>query len=551
MDQIWYKNYPKGVPKQINPEAFASINDIFKSSCEKYSQKVAFNNFGTTLTYSELLSKSRDFAAYLQQQLGIERGARVAIMMPNLLQYPIALFASLRIGAVVVNINPLYTPRELGNQLNDAKADAIIVMANFAKTVEEVLPKVALKHVIVTHAGDCFPSVKGWIADFILRYVKRQVPDYNIPQAKNFKRGLQQGRRLKLNEPELDHTDLALLQYTGGTTGVAKGAMLTHGNIIANLEQISAWIDPFVRPGKEVVITALPLYHIFSFTANCLTFMKIGGENILITNPRDIGGFIDELAKHKFSAITGVNTLFNGLVNHSKFKELDFSHLRLCLGGGMPVQQAVAEQWHKVTGHPLLEAYGLTETSPGVCINPLNLEKYNGTVGLPLPSTEISIRSESGEELGIGEEGELWVRGPQVMPGYWQHPDETAKVLSKDGWLDTGDMAIIDEEGFVRILERTKDMILVSGFNVYPNEVEAVIAAMPEVLEVAVVGEPHPVSGEAVKAFIVKKDDGLTAEQVKTFCRDALTGYKIPRKIEFRDQLPKSNVGKILRRELK
>lgn len=551
MKKIWLDSYPDQVPQSIDPDHFSSIIDIFRQSCEQYADKTAFINFKTSMSYGELYTLSEHFAAFLQQELGVQQGDPVAIMLPNLLQYPVALFAILRLGGIVVNVNPMYTPRELAHQLNDSGAKTIIVLDKFAKTVEAASDQTSLENIIVSEAGDLFPFIKRCLATITLKYIKRAIPDYDIPGAISFRRGIEAGRQLKFDAPSIEGADIALLQYTGGTTGVAKGAMLSHRNIVANLEQISAWINGAVTPGKEKIVTALPLYHIFSFTANCLTFMKLGAENLLITDPRDMKHFIAELNNFPFSVITGVNTLFNGLLNHRDFAQVDFSHLRLALGGGMPVQETVAEHWQALTGVPLLEAYGLTETSPGVAINPLNLKEYNGSIGLPLPSTEISLRNVRGEECAVGEDGELWVRGPQVMQGYWNQPEETAQVFDQDGWLVTGDMAVMDQGGFLRILERKKDMILISGFNVFPSEVEAIIAAHPGVQEVAVIGEPHEVSGERVKAFIVKKDPTLTEADVISHCREQLTSYKVPKRIVFIDSLPKSNIGKILRRSLR
>ncbi len=551
MEKIWLESYPKQVPEWIDPEHFLSIVDIFSQSCEKYHDKTAFINFNTKITYGELEQLSQHFAAFLQQKLNIQRGDPVALMLPNLLQYPVSLFAILRLGGVVVNVNPMYTPRELAHQLNDSGAKAIIVLDKFANTVEAVLHETPLENVILCQVGDLFPFMKRCLAQFLIQYVKRSIPTYKLPNAISFRQGLKAGKSLGLRQPIVERTDLAILQYTGGTTGVAKGAMLSHGNIVANLEQISAWIQGIVEPGAEKIVTALPLYHIFSFTANCLTFMKFGAENLLITDPRNMSHFISELKKFPFTVITGVSTLFKGMLNHPTFSSLDFSHLKLALGGGMPVQETVAQKWQEVTGVPLLEAYGLTETSPGVSINPLNLAQYNGTVGLPLPSTEISLRNEEGGEMPVGEAGELWVRGPQVMEGYWNQPEATAKVLDKEGWLATGDMAMMDEKGFLRIVERKKDMILVAGFNVYPSEVEAILMTHPGILEAAVIGVPQDIAGEIVKAFIVKKDPGLTQEQIMSHCREQLTPYKVPKQIKFMAKLPKSTVGKVLRRELR
>ncbi|HEY9142542.1 MAG TPA: AMP-binding protein, partial [Arenimonas sp.] len=488
---------------------------------------------------------------YLLHDLKLKKGDRVALMMPNILQYPIAIFGVLRAGLTVVNTNPMYTARELRHQLTDSGASAIVVLENFAHVVEEVVADTPLKQVIVTGVGDMLGFPKGTLVNFVLRHVKKQVPEYRLPGHVRFTDTLARGAGKTLPTIELRGEDIAFLQYTGGTTGVAKGAMLTHRNLVANMQQSSIWIGTNATMGKEVIVTALPLYHIFALTANCLVFMKFGGLNYLITNPRDMPGFVKELRQIPFTAITGVNTLFNGLLNTPGFDQIDFSRLHLTLGGGMAVQRAVAERWKKATGVTLVEAYGLTETSPAACINPMDLPEYNGSIGLPIPSTDACIKDDEGKMLPVNEVGELCIRGPQVMAGYWQRPEETAKVIDADGWLHTGDMAKMDPQGFFFIVDRKKDMILVSGFNVYPNEVEDVIALMPGVLEVAAVGVPDEKSGEAVKVVIVRKDPALTAEQVKAFCKENLTGYKLPRYVEFRDELPKSNVGKILRRELR
>ncbi len=472
-------------------------------------------------------------------------------MMPNILQYPVCLFGILRAGCTVVNVNPLYTARELEHQLSDSGAEVIVVVENFARTVQEVVPKTKVRDVVVTSIGEML-GFKGLIVDFVLRHVKKMVPSWNIPKSIRLSAALSEGRGGKVEHVPLGHDDLAFLQYTGGTTGVAKGAMLLHRNIVANLLQARAWVRPFLDPeGREIIITPLPLYHIFSLTANCLTFMTLGAENVLIPNPRDIPGFVKEMAKFRFTAMTGVNTLFNALVNNAEFAKLDFSTLRLTLGGGMAVQEAVALRWKEVTGKPLIEAYGLTETSPAATINPLDLPAYNGSIGLPIPSTEALLRDDDGKTVAQGQPGEICIRGPQVMAGYWNRPDETAKVLDKNGWLATGDVGVMDERGFIRIVDRKKDMILVSGFNVYPNEIEGVVMMHPGVLECAAVGLPDAKSGEAVKLFVVKKDESLTADAVMAHCREHLTGYKCPRDVEFRKELPKTNVGKILRRELR
>jgi long-chain acyl-CoA synthetase len=504
---------------------------------------------GKAITFTELDDLSATFGAFLQAR-GLAKGARVALMMPNVLQYPICLFGTLRAGCTVVNTNPLYTARELEHQLTDSGAEVIVVVENFAQTLADVLGKTKIKHVVVTSVGEML-GLKGLLIDFVVRRVKKLVPPWRIDGAISLRSALAEGRRRKLDTVAIGHDDIAFLQYTGGTTGVAKGAMLQHRNIIANLLQAGAWVRPFLGEQAHVVITPLPLYHIFSLTANCLTFMTLGGENVLITNPRDIPGFVKELGRHRFTAFTGVNTLFNALLNNADFHKLDFSPLQMTLGGGMAVQKAVAERWQEMTGKPLIEAYGLTETSPAVTINPLDLQQYNGSIGLPVPSTDIELRDDGGHAVPLGKPGEIWVKGPQVMAGYWHRPDETAKVIDDRGWLATGDIGVMDERGFVRIVDRKKDMILVSGFNVYPNEIEAVVAMHPGVLECAAIGAPDEKSGEAVHLFVVKKDSSLTAAALLEHCRAHLTGYKCPREVEFRDELPKSNVGKILRRELR
>ena len=551
MEKVWLKSYPPGVPEEVDLDAYASVTDVFEQAIKRFGKSPCFSNLGTTLTYDEMDRYTDQLASYLQNLPGMTRGDRVAVMMPNVLQNPIAIFAILRAGLTVVNTNPLYTPRELKHQLSDSGARAIIVVENFCHTLDEVIADSPVEYVITTQLGDLLNFPKSLIVNLVVKYIKKLVPEFSLPQRVTFKQALRLGSRQRHKPVPVTHDDIAFLQYTGGTTGVAKGAMLTHGNMTANMQQASAWIEGGVNENEEVIITALPLYHIFSLTANCLTFMKVGALNYLITNPRDMAGFVKELQGVRFTAMTGVNTLFNGLMNTPGFEKIDFSHLKLSLGGGMAVQKPVAERWQKLTGTPLLEAYGLTETSPAVCINPVNVTEYNGSIGLPVSSTEVSVQDDEGRILAQGEAGELCVRGPQVMKGYWQKPEETAKVLSADGWLKTGDVAQIDELGFVRIVDRLKDMILVSGFNVYPNEIETVIASHEGVLEVGVIGEPHGESGEIVKAVIVRKDPALDAAAVIAHCRERLTGYKVPKIVEFRDELPKTNVGKILRRELR
>ncbi len=551
LERPWLASYPQGVPAQVDVEEYPSIVAVLQGSLEKYRDRPAFANLGKVLTYAEIDRLSRQFAAYLLSELKLKKGDRVAIMLPNCLQYPIATFGILRAGLTVVNTNPMYTARELRHQLIDSGASAILVLDNFGATVQEVLADTQVKQVITTGLGDMLPFPKGAIVNFVLKHVKKMVPDYDIPGAIRFKDALTLGQMQNLPDVAIDASDIAFLQYTGGTTGVAKGAMLTHRNLVANMQQAAAWVGANIRYGEEIIVTALPLYHIFALTANGLVFMKFGGLNYLITNPRDMPGFVKELKSIPFTAITGVNTLFNGLLNTPGFEQVDFSHLHLTLGGGMAVQRAVAERWKLVTGCTLVEAYGLTETSPAACMNPLDLPAYNGTIGVPIPSTDACLKDDNGKTLPIGEVGELCIKGPQVMKGYWQRPEETANVIDSDGWLHTGDMAKMDERGYFTIVDRKKDMILVSGFNVYPNEVEDVIALMPGVLEVAAIGVPDDKSGEAVKVFIVRKDPGLTAEQVKAHARENLTGYKQPRYVEFRSDLPKTNVGKILRKELR
>lgn len=550
MKKVWLNRYPADVAAEINPDRYQSLVDMFEKATARYADQPAFVNMGEVMTFRKLEERSRAFAAYLQQGLGLQKGDRVALMMPNLLQYPVALFGILRAGMVVVNVNPLYTPRELEHQLNDSGASAIVIVSNFAHTLEKVVDKTQVKHVILTRMGDQLSAAKGTLVNFVVKYVKRLVPKYHLPDAISFRSALQHGYRLQYIKPEILNADLAFLQYTGGTTGVAKGAMLTHRNMLANLEQVRAAYSPLLFERKELVVTALPLYHIFALTMNCLLFIEIGGQNLLITNPRDIPGLVKELAKYPFTAMTGVNTLFNALLNNKEFQQLDFSSLHLSAGGGMPVQHAVAERWEKLTGRFLLEGYGLTECAPLVSANPHDMDYHSGSIGLPVPSTEVKLIDDEGEEVAPGEPGELCVKGPQVMLGYWQRPDATDEIL-QDGWLRTGDIAVMDEEGFMRIVDRKKDMILVSGFNVYPNEIEDVVMQHSGVLEVAAVGVPSGASGEAVKIFVVKKDPSLTEESLIVFCRRHLTGYKVPKLVEFREELPKSNVGKILRRELR
>ena len=551
MKQPWLDSYPEGVPVEIDMSAYSSILDIFNQSCTKYRDQTAYLNFGKRLTYGDLDRLARDFAAWLQSK-GLVKGDRIALMMPNILQYPVALFGAMKAGLIIVNTNPMYTARELKHQLEDSGARTIVVVENFAHVFEKVRDEVKVEQIITTQIGDLVGFPKGLLINFMLKYVKKMVPGFNLPGATSFNDVLSQGSRMELSPCEHELADIAFLQYTGGTTGVAKGAMLTHHNLVANMLQSKAWMIPAgVGEDTEIVITALPLYHIFALTANCLVFMAMGGINVLITNPRDIDGFIKELGKVPFTFFPGVNTLFNSLLANPEFARLDFSTLKGALGGGMATQRAVSEKWREVTGTPLVEAYGLTETSPAACINPMDIEGFNGCIGLPISSTDCAVMTDDGELLPQGERGELVIRGPQVMKGYWQRPEATAEVMTEDGWLRTGDVAIMIEGGFFKIVDRKKDMILVSGFNVFPNEIEDVVALHPKVLEVAVIGVPDAKSTEAVKVFVVKSDPSLTEDELRAHCKEQLTGYKRPRHIEFRDELPKSNVGKILRRELR
>lgn len=551
MEKIWLKSYEAGIAHEIDMERFDSIVDVFEQSVQRYADKPSFENMGKALTYREIGELATQFASYLQNVLQLPRGSRIAMMMPNVLQYPIAVFGALKAGMVVVNTNPLYTPRELEHQLNDSGAETIVVLENFANTLELVLAKTKIKHVIVANIGEMFGMFKGSIMNFVLRKVKKMVPSYHLSGSIAFKQALAQGATKPLQNVHLTRDDLAFLQYTGGTTGIAKGAMLTHGNICANMLQGGEWIKNRLIFGAEVVVTALPLYHIFALTVNMLLFVYAGARLLLITNPRDLDGFIKTLRTSNVTVFIGVNTLFNGLINKPEFSKLNFSTWKLSLGGGMATQQVVAQKWQRITGTAIVEAYGLTEASPGVVVNPLTIKEASGGIGLPLPSTDVQLRDEQGQEVAIGEVGELWVRGPQVMRGYWNRPDETAKVIDQDGWLATGDIAVINEQGWLRIVDRKKDLIVVSGFNVYPNEIEDVVAHHPKVNEVACIGVKSEKTGEALKLFVVRKDESLTQDELIDYCRTQLTGYKIPRKIEFCDELPKSNVGKILRRELR
>ncbi|MGE5471004.1 MAG: long-chain-fatty-acid--CoA ligase [Bacteroidota bacterium] len=550
MEKIWLNSYPAGIPAEISIEHVPSLVALFEKACATYADQVAYLSMGQGMTYRQLDEGTKAFAGWLQS-LGIKPGERVALMMPNLLQYPVALFGTLRAGCVVVNCNPLYTPRELEHQLKDAGATAIVIVENFAHTLAQVVAHTAIKHVVVTPMGEMLGALKGMLVNLVVRHVKKLVPAWKIPGAISFSAALAAGRRHGFGPVTLGHDDIAFLQYTGGTTGVSKGAMLTHGNIAANVMQAYSWIKPVVREGEEFIITALPLYHIFALTANCLTFLMLGARNLLIANPRDIPGFVKEWSKYPVTVVTGVNTLFNALLNDPGFAQLDFSTMRVTLGGGMAVQAPVAERWLKVTGVPLLQAYGLTETSPAATINPLDMHDFNGSIGLPISSTEVSIRDDYGVEVPQGQIGEICIRGPQVMKGYWQRPEETDLVFYPDHLLRTGDVGYVDKQGFVFLVDRKKDMILVSGFNVYPNEVEEAVAMLPGVLFVAAIGVPDEHSGEAVKIFVVRKDPALTERMLIEHCRTQLTGYKVPKHVEFRDDLPRTNVGKILRRALK
>jgi long-chain acyl-CoA synthetase len=549
-DFPWVKHYPAGIPATIGPLEYNSLNELFETASEKYKDKVAFENMGVSLTFSQVDELSTHFAAYLQKELGLQKGERIAIQMPNLLQFPIAFIGALKAGLIVVNTNPLYTPREMEHQFNDAKVSAIVIVANFAHSLQSIRGKVPVKHIIITHMGDMLGAIKGTIVDFVVKHIKKLVPDFSIPNAISFKTALKRGAQLKLDKPVIDVEDVAVLQYTGGTTGISKGAQLSHRNIIAHNMMITLWFKPYMTPDHtDLIITAIPMYHIFALTVNGVLMYSSGVKNVMITNPRDIPGFVKELSKHKFTILTGVNTLFNGLLNNPDFARVDFSKLKGAVGGGMAVQDVVAKKWEQVTGKPLVEGYGLSETSPVLCCNPLDGTHRLGTIGLPMPSTEVAIFDDDGNQLPAGEAGEICARGPQVMRGYWEK-DNTG-VFFPGEWFRTGDIGIMNEDGFFKIVDRKKDMIKVSGFNVYPNEIENVIAAHPKVLEVACIGIPDARSGEVIKAFIVKKDPSLTQEEIKDFCHQNLTNYKVPRYFIFRKELPKTNVGKILRRALK
>jgi long-chain acyl-CoA synthetase len=554
MEKVWLKSYPAGVPSEIDPGEYRSLVHLLEEAFQKYASRRAFVCMDKALTYGDVDRLSRQLGAWLQSR-GLAPQARVAIMMPNVLQYPVALAAVLRAGYIVVNVNPLYTPRELEHQLKDSGAEAIIVLENFATTLEKVLANTPVRHVVVASMGDLLGGLKGTIVNFVVRSVKKMVPAWSLPGSIRFNAALAEGKGLSLKPVELKHDDIAFLQYTGGTTGVSKGATLLHRNVVANVLQSEAWMQPSLRKGAAidqiVTITALPLYHIFALTVCCLLVMRSGGRAVLIPNARDIGGLIQELRKGVFHMFPAVNTLYNALLNHPDFDKVDFSSLRVANGGGMAVQGAVARKWLERTKCPIVEGYGLSETSPSATCNPTDADAFTGTIGLPLPSTEVQLRDDDGQPVPLGQPGEICIRGPQVMAGYWNQPDETARVMCPDGFLKTGDVGVMDERGYTKIVDRKKDMILVSGFNVFPNELEGVVIECPGVLEVAAIGVPDEHSGEAVKLFIVKRDQALTEESVKEFCKERLTGYKRPRHIEFRTELPKTNVGKILRRELK
>lgn len=550
MEKVWLKSYEDGIPADVDIQE-NSLVEVFEKAVKEYKTNPAFTCMGKTLTFQQLDEATQAVAAYYQLQLKLKKGDRIALMMPNILQYPVALFGALRAGLTVVNVNPLYTERELAHQLEDSGAKAIVILANFAVTLQKVLEKSPVEHVILTQLGDMMNFPKNLLVNFVVKYVKKMVPAFDLPSAIAFNSVVIEGRQLKLKKPDMNLDDIAFLQYTGGTTGVAKGAMLTHRNMVSNVNQAYAWIHKHLEPNNETIITALPLYHIFSLTANCLVYMRAGAQNVLIPNPRDIPGFVKELQKWDYTAFTGINTLFNALANNPEFCKSDFSKLRLVLGGGMAVQRAVADRWLKVTGVPIIQAYGLTETSPAACINPMDTKEFNGTIGLPISSTDVEIRDDDGKALPFGEAGEITIKGPQVMKGYWNRPEETAGVLSKDGWLKTGDIGVMDENGFIKIVDRKKDMILVSGFNVYPNEVEEVAVMHDNILEAAAVGVPDEKSGEVVKLFVVSNNPSLSSADVIKHCRSGLTGYKVPKFVEFKDELPKTNVGKILRRKLR
>lgn len=549
-DFSWFKFYPSSVPKEVDCTAYASVAALFEESVAKYGSSVAYECMGKTLSFQELDRLSAQFASYLIKELKLAKGSRVAIQMPNVLQYPVVMFGALRAGMVVVNTNPLYTPAEMRHQFNDSGADVVVIVANFASNLEKIKTEIQAKHIIVTELGDLLGGLKGAIVNLVVKHVKKMVPAFNLPDAVGLKKALALGAKHSFSKVAITLDDPAFLQYTGGTTGVSKGAELSHGNIVANMQQISAWMKPKLREKEEIVITALPLYHIFALTVNCLAMLKIGAHNVLITNPRDMKAFIGDLAKKRFTVITGVNTLFNGLLNQEAFGKLDFSGLKIAVGGGMAVQKATAEKWKSVTGVPLAEGYGLTETAPVATCNPIDGTERIGTIGMPLPNTEVMIADDAGNPVALGERGEILIKGPQVMRGYWNRPEETALVMHGD-WFKSGDIGVMDADGYTKIVDRKKEMILVSGFNVYPNEVEDVVASCTGVLEVGVIGMPDPKSTEKVVAYVVKKDQSLTEEKVIEHCKESLTNYKVPKEVFFTDELPKTNVGKILRRKIK
>ncbi|HEY0743876.1 MAG TPA: AMP-binding protein [Chryseosolibacter sp.] len=549
-DFPWFKHYPAGTPHEVPLYEYNSVTEIFDESCKKYKERVAFENMGARLTYAQVDDLSRNFAAYLQQELKLQKGDRIAIQMPNLLQFPIAFLGALRAGLIVVNTNPLYTPREMEHQFKDSGAIAIVIVANFASNLEKIIANTKIKHVIVTQLGDMLGGLKAPLVNFVVKNVKKMVPAYNLPNAISFNKAVKKGASLPFKKTEVNVQDLAVLQYTGGTTGVSKGAQLSHANLVSHNAMIRHWFKPYMSPtGDDLIITAIPMYHIFALTVNGLLMFSTGVKNVMITNPRDMPAFCKELKKHKFSIITGVNTLFNGLLNRPEFHKLDFSHLRGAVAGAMAVQDAVAKKWKEVTGTPLIEGYGLSETSPVLCCNPLDGNHKQGTIGIPMPSTEVGIFDENGKQLAQGETGEICARGPQVMRGYWN--SDNAGVFFEGGWFRTGDIGQMDKDGYFKIVDRKKDMIKVSGFNVFPNEIENVISAHPKVLEVAAIGVPDSRSGEVIKIFVVKKDQSLTEEELLKYCHENLTNYKVPKHVEFRTELPKTNVGKILRRALK
>ena len=552
MEKVWLASYPEGVPELIPDPPYSSLTDMMNASMKKYASRKAYTNMGSSITFGELDELSNRFAHYLLYELNLKKGDRVAIMLPNVNQYPVALCGILKAGLVVVNVNPLYTPRELKHQLSDSRAKTIIILENFANVLSEVIQETSIEKVILTKMGDMLSFPKNHLVNFVVKHIKKLVPPYEFSDSTSFLEILSKNKNSQLEKIDIDIEDIAFLQYTGGTTGLSKGAMITHKNMLYNLYQSKAWRSDLLEDVDIIVaITALPLYHIFSLQSNCLAMMLDGGENILITNPRDFPAFVKELAKHSFVYITGVNTLFASLLNTPGFDKLDFSSLRWTIGGGMAVQNAVSKNWEKITGQPILQAYGLTETSPAAIINPINFEEFTGSIGLPISSTEVMICDDDGTQLPIGDLGEICIKGPQVMKGYWEKPDETQKVLSSDGWLKTGDMGRMDQDGFIFIEDRKKDMILVSGFNVYPNEIEGVVAEMDDVLEVAAIGKESPDSGEIVKLFVVKKNPELSDNEIYDHCKKNLTAYKVPKEIEYRDELPKTNVGKILRRALR